>query len=83
MTSMARAIKRNPKKAQLVGQSFNVKITPLVIYGLEGVHMHAHILWWNESDYKKPGARRLCGLKNYQLSNIYVPANLLSIYYSI
>ena len=28
-----------------------LKITPLVIYGLRGVH--THILWWNEKDYKQ------------------------------
>ena len=31
---------------------------PLLIYGLRGGHTrtHAHILWRNESDFKKPGA---------------------------
>ena len=27
-------------------------------------HTHAHILWRNESDFKKPGARRPPGLTN-------------------
>ena len=44
---------RTEKQPQLINQSY--KDMPLVIYGLGGVH--THILWWNESDYKKPGVR--------------------------
>ena len=38
----------------IIQQSSKVKITPLVINSLGGGH--THILWWNESDFKKPGA---------------------------
>ena len=34
---------------------------PLVIYGLGGGHTHTHTLWWNESDFKKPGVRQPAG----------------------
>ena len=44
------------KAAQLFNQSFKAKITPLVIYGLRGVHTHSRI----ESDFKKPGGRPAC-----------------------
>ena len=38
------------------GQSYKVKIMPLVIYGLGGVHTRMHT-FENESDVKKPGVR--------------------------
>ena len=44
------------RKPQLFKQLYKIQITPLVIYGLGGVH--THILWRNESDYKKPDASR-------------------------
>ena len=61
---------------RLFNQSFKVKITPLVIYGLKGGHTHTHILWRYESDFKKPGApacgRRTPGLKTPMKQELYI-----------
>ena len=57
------------KQPPLFNQSFKVKITQLVIYGLGA---NTHILWWNESDYKKPGVP---GLKTSQLFTVIVIAH--------
>jgi len=46
----------NSKSYKILNQLIKVKITPLVIYGFRSGHIH--ILWRNESDLKKPGARR-------------------------
>ena len=40
------------KQPQLFSQSFKIKITPLVIYGLRGEYTRSHILWRHESDFK-------------------------------
>ena len=42
MTSTARAIKRDWKQPQLFNHLYKVKIIPLVIYGLGGVHTYMH-----------------------------------------
>ena len=44
------------KQQELLNQSYKVKITPLVIYGLRvGTHIHIHT-YLHESDFGKPGA---------------------------
>ena len=54
MISTARAIIYGTEKQQKVfNQSYEVKIMPLVIYGLRGIHTHAYL---HESDLKKAGA---------------------------
>ena len=54
---------KTEKQPKLFNQPYKIKTTPLVIYGLRGVHTHAYTHTFpHQSDFKKPG---LCapGLK--------------------
>ena len=49
---------------EIFNQSYDVQITPLVIYGLRGGHIQAHTyktqtnIYLHENDFKKPGTRQ-------------------------
>ena len=56
--------KTEPKTAETIQPIiYKVKITPLFIYGPGGVHTHTHP---EESDFKKPGVRRLHSVHGFK-----------------